>query len=174
MVRIVADTSALVSLGTVVDATTNPLDILLESHELLLPEQVLEELSETASYDDASGEAAQAVLDRKNAFKIQIVELDETFPLDDGENAAVTLANEVNAVQLLCDEFNRLAVIHASLVETRLVTTPVLLTALVRTDVLAPDSAEQFLGEISDARSWSANSYVARANATLQQQRGGN
>jgi len=173
MVRIVADTSALVSLGTVVDATTNPLDILLESHELLLPEQVLEELSETASYDDASGEAAQAVLDRKNAFKIQIVELDETFPLDDGENAAVTLAKEVNAVQLLCDEFNRLAVIHASLVETRLVTTPILLTALVRNDVLSPDSAQRLLERMSEARSWSANSYVARARATLQQQRGG-
>lgn len=173
MVRIVADTSALVSLGTVVDATTNPLDILVESHELLLPEQVLEELSETASYDDASGEAAQAVLDRKNAFKIQLVELDETFPLDDGENAAVTLANEVNAVQLLCDEFNRLAVIHASLVETRLVTTPILLTALVRNDVLSPDSAQRLLERMSEARSWSANSYVARARATLQQQRGG-
>jgi predicted nucleic acid-binding protein len=173
MVRIVADTSALVSLGTVVDATTNPLDILLESHELLLPEQVLEELAETASYDDASGAAAQAVLDRKNAFEVHLVELDETFPLDDGENAAVTLANEVNAVQLLCDEFNRLALIHASLVETRLVTTPILLTALVRNDVLSPDSAQRFLERMSEARSWSANSYVARARATLQQQREG-
>jgi predicted nucleic acid-binding protein len=174
MVRIVADTSALVSLGTVADATTNPLDVLLASHGLLLPEDVLEEVAETASCDDPSGEAARAVLDRTNAFEVRAVELDETFPLDDGENAAVTLANEVNAAQLLCDEFNRLALIHASLVDTRLVTTPVLLTALVRTDVLAPDSAEQFLEEISDARSWSANSYVARANATLQQQRGGN
>ncbi|UVE52287.1 hypothetical protein KU306_18345 (plasmid) [Haloferax larsenii] len=174
MVRIVADTSALVSLGTAADATTNPLDILLESHKLLLPKQVLEELAEIASYDDASGEAAQVVLDRKNAFDVRPVELDETFPLDDGENAAVTLANEVNAVQLLCDEFNRLAVIHASLVDTRLVTTPILLTALVRNGVLSPDSAEKLLGEMSDARSWSANSYVARAKATLQQQREGN
>src|SRR6056297_1394327 len=172
MVRIVADTSALVSLGTAADATINPLDILLESHKLLLPKHVLEELAETASYDDASGEAAQAVLDRKNAFDFRPVELDETFPLDDGENAAVTLANEVNAVQLLCDEFNRLAVIHASLVDTRLVTTPILLTALVRNDVLSPDSAQRLLERMSEARSWSANSYVARARATLQQQRG--
>lgn len=174
MVRIVADTSALVSLGTVADATTNPLDILLKSHELLLPEQVLEELAETASYDDASGVAAQAVLDRKNVFEVRPVELDETFPLDDGENAAVTLANEVNASQLLCDEFNRLALIHASLVDTRLVTTPILLTALVRNGVLSPNSADQFLEKMSDARSWSANTYVARAKATLQQQREGN
>ena len=171
MVRIVADTSALVSLGTVVNTTSNPLDILLESHEVLLPEQVFDELTETASYDDASGEAAQAVLDCQNAFEVRLVELDETFPLDDGENAAVTLANEVSAVQLLCDEFNRLALIHASLVDTRLVTTPILLTALVRNGVLSPDAAEQFLERMSDARSWSANTYVARARATLQQQR---
>lgn len=114
------------------------------------------------------------MLDRKNAFDVRPVELDETFPLDDGENAAVTLANEVDASQLLCDEFNRLALVHASLVDTRLVTTPILLTALVRNDVLSPDSAEQSLEKMSDARSWSANSYVARAKATLQQQREGN
>ncbi|MFC7157621.1 hypothetical protein ACFQPA_19525 [Halomarina halobia] len=171
MVRIVSDTSALVSLGTVADTTPNPLDLLLDSHDVILPEQVVDELAETASYADASGEAAQAVLDRLATFEVRSVELDETFPLDDGENAAVTLANEVDAVQLLCDEFNRLALIHASLADTRLVTTPIGLTALVRNDVLSPDAAEAFLDEMSDARSWSANTYVARARATLQQQR---
>jgi predicted nucleic acid-binding protein len=171
MGHVVADTSALVSLGTVADGTTNPLDVICELHELLLPEQVLDEVAETASYDDASGEAARAVLDRKDAFETRPVELDETFPLDDGENAAVALANDADAVQLLCDEFNRLALIHASLADTRLVTTPVLLTALVQNGVLSPEAAEQFLERMSDARSWSANSYVTRAKATLQQQR---
>jgi predicted nucleic acid-binding protein len=171
MVLLVADTSALVSLGTVADSSPNPLDLLLDSHTVVVPEQVIDELTETASYDDAPGEAAQAVLDRQSAFEVRSVELDETFPLDDGENAAVTLANEVDAVQLLCDEFNRLALVHASLAETRLVTTPILLTALVRNDALSPDDAETLLAEMSDARSWSSNSYVERAKATLQQQR---
>ncbi|MFC6732373.1 MULTISPECIES: hypothetical protein [unclassified Haladaptatus] len=171
MVRIVADTSALVSLGTVADTTPNPLDLLLDAHDILLPEQVIDELTETASYDDPSEEAAQAILDRQAAFDVRSVDLDETFPLDDGENAAVTLANEVNAVQLLCDEFNRLALVHASLVDTRLVTTPIVLTALVRNDVLSADAAEEFLETMSEARSWSANTYVARAKATLHQQR---
>jgi predicted nucleic acid-binding protein len=171
MVLIVADTSALVSLGTVADSSPNPLDFLLDSHTVVVPEQVVDELTETASYDDASGEGAQAVLDRRSAFEVRSVELDETFPLDDGENAAVTLANGVDAVQLLCDEFNRLALVHASLAETRLVTTPILLTALVRNDALSPDTAEVILAEMSDARSWSSNSYVERANATLRQQR---
>ena len=172
MVLIVADTSALVSLGTVADASSNPLDLLLESHDIVIPEQVVDELAETASYDDLSGEGAQAVLNRRSAFEVRSVELDETFPLDDGENAAVTLANDIDALQLLCDEFNRLALIHASLAETRLVTTPILLTALVRSDALSPDAADAFLAEMSDARSWSSNSYVKRAKATLQQQRG--
>jgi predicted nucleic acid-binding protein len=171
MALLVADTSALVSLGTVAGHSPNPLDLLLDSHTVVVPEQVVDELTETASYDDASGRAAQAVLDRRSAFEVRSVELDETFPLDDGENAAVTLANEVEAVQLLCDEFNRLALVHASLAATRLVTTPVLLTALVRSDALSPDEAEALLAETSDARSWSSNSYVGRAKDTLQQQR---
>ncbi|WP_101297149.1 hypothetical protein [Halegenticoccus soli] len=171
MARIVADTSALVSLGTVTDAEPNPFDLLVESHEVTLPEQVAEELAETASYDDTSGKAAQAVLDRRSAFEVRPVDLDEAFPLDDGENAAVTLANEVDAVQLLCDEFNRLALVHASLAGPRLVTTPILLVAFVRNDVLSSEAAESFLTEISEARSWSANSYVARAKSTLRRQR---
>jgi predicted nucleic acid-binding protein len=173
MVRVVADTSALVSLGVVAETTPNPLDLLLASNELLLPEHVLDELADTASYDDVSGAAARAVLDRQSSFEVRSVDLDESFPLDDGENAAVTLANAIRAVQLLCDEFNRLALVHASLVDTRLVTTPTLLTALVRNDVLSPESAEQLLETMSDARSWSRNAYVARARATLHQQRTG-
>jgi predicted nucleic acid-binding protein len=171
MALIVADTSALVSLGTVADSSPNPLDLLLDSHTVVVPEQVVDELTETASYDDASGRAAQAVLDRRSALEVRSVELDETFPLGDGENAAVTLANELDAVQLLCDEFNRLALVHASLAETRLVTTPILLTALVRNDAISPDVAGGLLAEMSDARSWSTNSYVERAKATLRQQR---
>lgn len=111
MGRIVADTSALISLGTVADTTPNPLDLLLDTHDIILPEQVVDELTETASYNDVSRKAAQAVLDRQAAFDIRSVELDGTFPLDDGENAAVTLSNTIGAVQLLCDEFNRLALV---------------------------------------------------------------
>jgi predicted nucleic acid-binding protein len=155
----------------VADTSPNPLDCLLGSHAVVVPEQVVDELTETASYDDASGRAAQAVLDRRSAFEVRSVELDETFPLDDGENAAVTLANDIDAVQLLCDEFNRLALVHASLAETRLVTTPILLTALVRNGAISRDAADDLLAEMSDARSWSSNAYVERAQSTLRRQR---
>lgn len=168
--QVVADTSALVSLGTVADADPSPLDILLEEHAVLLPEQVEAELEETASYDDASGQAASAVLDRCEAIVVRSVALNETFPLDDGENAAVTLANDVGASQLLCDEFNRLALVHASLTSTRLVTTPTLLAGLVSSGELSPENARELLAAMGESRSWSGNSYVQRARESISSQ----
>lgn len=171
MAPIVADTSALVSLGTVASHQTGPLSILLDEYQIGIPEQVVSELQETASYEDRSGEGAQAVLNRLSEFDVRTTELDENFPLDDGENAAVTLANDLDTRQFLCDEFNRLALIHASLADTRLVTTPTLLPALVRNDLLAPVDAADLLSKMSDARSWETNTYVSRAKGTLQRER---
>lgn len=171
MALVVADTSALVSLGTLSGYEVDPLDALLDAHEVIVPERVRDELDETASYDDRSGRAAGAVLDRRSKFDVQSTSLDEGFPLDDGENAAVTLANDLEATQLLCDEFNRLALVHASLADTRLVTTPTLLIAFVRNDVFPAEHAMELLDEVSDVRSWEGNDYVVRATATLQRER---
>jgi len=168
--RIVADTSALVSLGVAADRAPNPLDHVLEAHDLAVPEQVVSELEDTAAYDDVSGSAAEAVLDRREAFTARSVELDDAFPLDDGENAAVGLANDLEATQFLCDEFNRLALVHASLTTARLLTTPTLLVLLARTGALSRPEAESTLDSIGDARSWAGNAYVARARETLREQ----
>lgn len=170
MALIVADTSALVSLGTVATHRKSPLGIVLDTYQVCIPERVVSELQETASYDDRSGDAAQAVLDRRSAFSVRAANLDADFPLDDGENAAVTLANDLDATQFLCDEFNQLALVHASLADTRLVTTPTLLTALVRNEHLAPAVAEELLSKMSDARSWERNTYVVQAKTTLQRE----
>ncbi len=166
--RVVADTSALVSLGVVLDRNPNPLELVLDAHEVFVPERVVSEVVETAGYDDTSGEAAARVLDERDRFGVRAVDLDETFPLDDGENAAVRLANDMEASQLLCDEFNQLALVHASLTTARLVTTPVLLVLLVRVGTLPATDAESVLTEIADARSWAGNAYVARARTALQ------
>ncbi|WP_138007132.1 hypothetical protein [Halalkalirubrum salinum] len=171
MAVVVADTSALVSLGIVSTHEYAPLRILLDKYQVYVPEQVVSELQETAVYDDRSGTAAQAVLDRFSAFRVRAAELNEDFPLDDGENAAVSLANDLDATQFLCDEFNQLALIHASLADTRLITTPTLLTAFVRNGQLEPVDAEELLSKISDARSWDSNTYVARAKLTLHRQK---
>lgn len=168
--QVVADTSALVSLGTVTDRTPNPLEYLFGDHTVTVPKQVLDELEETAAYEDSSGEGARSVLERRERFEIHSVELDELFPLDDGENAAVTLANDIEATQFLCDEFNQLALVHASLTTARLVTTPTLLVVLARREILSGAEAEDILTEISEARSWSGNAYVDRARTLLSQQ----
>lgn len=164
---LVPDTSALVSLGCVAGSDPDPLSICLDVYDVLVPEEVIEELQEIASYEDDHGRAATAVLDRSNRWATRSVALDTEFPLDDGENAAVTLANETGAGLFLCDEFNKLGLIHASLADTRLVTTPTLLSVLVRTGRLESGTARTRLDTISSARSWDANSYVTRARALL-------
>lgn len=167
MPRIVADTSALVSLGIVINGDLDPLSLCLDQYDVVLPATVIEELEDIASYDDVHGHAATCVLARPDAFTTETVPLDTTFPLDDGENAAVTLANETDAALLLCDEFTQLGLIHASLADTRLITTPTLLSVFVRNDQLSVADARTLLDEISAARSWSANSYVQRARSLL-------
>jgi predicted nucleic acid-binding protein len=167
MSTLVADASALVSLGVVADDDPDPLALCLDKYEVIVPTVVLEELREIASYDDAHGRAATTVHDRTGALEVRSVALDAAFPLDDGENAAVTLANDLDAALLLCDEFTQLGLIHASLADTRLVTTPTLLSVLVRTGELSAAEARGLLEKISDARSWESNSYVQRARSLL-------
>lgn len=166
---LVADASALVSLGIVAKADPDPLALSLDRYAVVVPTAVVDELREIAVYDDEHGQAATAVFDRTGAFLTQSVDLDAEFPLDDGENAAVTLANDLDAALFLCDEFNQLGLIHASLADTRLVTTPTLLSVLVRSGRLSATTARQRLDEISDARSWDANSYVQRARSLLEE-----
>jgi hypothetical protein len=59
--------------------------------------------------------------------------------------------------------------IHASLADTRLVTTPTLLSVFVRTEQLSAADARLLLEEISVACSWEANSYVQRARSLFEE-----
>lgn len=165
----VADSSALVSLGVVAEFDPDPLSLFFTSYDVVVPPEVLAEVEDIASYDDDHGQAATRVLDRRDALTSRAVTLDSTFPLDDGENAAVTLANESDASLFLCDEFNQLGLIHASLATTRLVTTPTLLALFVRTDQLSSTDALMLLDDISTVRSWVENSYVQRARSLFEQ-----
>jgi len=167
MTVLVADTSGLVSLGTANEHSPDPLELYLDTYDVLVPETVIEELRDIASYDDDHGRAADTVLDRASELTIRSVSLDAEFPLDDGENAAVTLANDANATLFLCDEFNRLGLIHASLADTRLVTAPTLLSVFVQTDQLTAGEAHEVLDAISHTRSWEGNKYVQRARSLL-------
>lgn len=167
MTELVADTSALVSLG-IVDDEPSLFQLLEAEYEVLIPDEVYHELGEIASYEDEHGRSATTVLDHFSDEPRRSVELDRQFPLDDGENAAVSLANKRNAELLLCDEFNSLGLIHASLADTRLVTTPTLLSTFTRRNILSAREALTILDTIAASRTWEGNSYVQRARSRLE------
>jgi len=165
---LVADTSGLVSLEICAGSSPDPLALCFEAYDVVVPEIVVAELQDITEYDDRHAAAAQAVLEQVADSSVRSVGLDTSFPLDDGENAVVTLANDVEASLCLCDEFNRLGIVHASLVTARLVTTPTLLAVFVESNRLSTDDAVTILDEITAARSWDANSYVRRARALFE------
>lgn len=167
MAELVADTSGLVSLAAAAGHDPDPLTLCVETYDVVVPAAVIEELNETASFDDLHGQTAERVLNRRGDLTVESVSPAEDFPLDDGENAAVSLANDMGAAIFLCDEFNRLGLIHASLAGPRLVTTPTLLAVFVRSGRLTREEATVLLGEIGAARSWEGNSYIERARSLL-------
>lgn len=169
MTVLVADTSALVSLGVAAGVDPDPLAACLGEYEVLVPEVVRRELDEVAAYDDEHGRGAAVVRDRADDLSVRSVALDEAFPLDDGENGVVSLANEADAQVALCDEFERLGLVHASLRDTRLVTTPTLLAVFVRRGVVSATEATAILDEIAAVRSWDENSYVQRARSLFDE-----
>lgn len=69
---------------------------------------------------------------------------------------------------MLCDEFGRLALVHASLAETRLVTTPTLLLAFTCGDRIDADIALALLDAIGKTWSFEMNAYVERVRTTLE------
>jgi len=167
MATVVADTSALVSIAC---ARTDLLGVLVGEYELTVPLEVVDELEETAAYDDEQARAAERALRsvKGSAVGVQETELDPDFPLDKKQNAAVTLANTADADPFLCDEFNRIGLIHASLSSARLVTTPKLLEVLVHRRALTRSDAVEALDDVSELRNWGNNSYVERARETLE------
>jgi len=160
---LVADTSALVSLAATRNARRLALPLVVDGYDVAVPGQVVAELEEIAEYDDGHAKAARAVLDERNRIAVHDVELDPAFPLDDGENAAVQLADRVDAEFFYCDEYNQLALIHASLSKPQLVTTPRLLKALAVHRDLTKSDAKDLLDGINRARSWEGNAYVQQA-----------
>jgi rRNA-processing protein FCF1 len=166
--KLVADTSGLVSIASSPEARQQLLPLLLDSYEVTVPQQVIDELDAVAGYDDDHATAASAVLDSESRLTVATVELDSTFPLDDGENAVVQLANDLDAPFCYCDEYNQLSLIHASLSATRLVTTPRLLKAFVVHGLISNDTAAALLDDIASVRSWTGNAYVQQATQLFE------
>lgn len=168
---LVADTSALVSLGCAEPDYTSLVDRFFVGYDVVLPRLVVEELEEMAAYDDPHGRAAAVIVDAEG-YEVEDVDTDPDFPLDSGENAVVQLSNELGAEFCYCDEYNRLAMIHASLAETTVVTTPRLLHAFVRRGELSDAEARELLEYLSSVRSWTGNAYVEQTRSWFDESSG--
>lgn len=162
---VVADTSALISLGCSEDPPV--IDILCSEYDIVVPSVVVAELEEVTAYSDDHAQAASRVLDKRDNIQTTSISLDSEFPLDDGENAAVELANDLDASMLLCDEFNNIGLVHASLDDVKLVTTPKLLVVFEEKDLLSTSEVDALIDEIGEIRSWDENSYVERVRDRL-------
>lgn len=162
---VVADTSALISLSCSEDPPV--IDILCSEYDIVVPSVVVAELEEVTAYDDDHAQAASRVLDKRDNIQTTSISLDSEFPLDDGENAAVELANDLDASMLLCDEFNNIGLVHASLDDVKLVTTPKLLVVFEEKDLLSTSEVDALIDEIGEIRSWDENSYVERVRDRL-------
>ena len=172
----VADTSALVSLAVPsaddtydVDENPDPLQYLLTSCSVYVPEEVVAELEDIAQYSDIHATAAANVLSAQEYYTVEDPYLIEgapderpTFGLDDGETDGIVLTNQLSVDAFLTDEFgsNNFALIHAALEGPRLVPSPRLIRDYALGGHMSTDEARELIEWIGKHRSWEGNPYV--------------
>jgi len=181
---VVADTSALVSLGVPradadydTDTAPDPLQYLLTSCDVSVPPAVVSELQDLTQYRDVHGAAATNVLAARDHYTVDDpYERDETpdsrptFGLDDGETDGIVLANARGVDGFLTDEFGgtNFALVHAALRGPRIVPTPRLLCDYARNGHVTAGEARRLIGTISPHRSWEDSPYVEQLVAQLE------
>lgn len=155
---IVADTSALVSL-----ATAGVECHLLEAFDVHTTAAAVQELEDTAEYDD-HGDAADAVLNDRDLLTVHDVDgLEiESTRIDHGEASCVALTQEHDADFLLTDDYRALPELQP-LADARVATSPILLKALVERGVLGRSDALDRLDEMAEHRSWLGTPIYRRA-----------
>ena len=181
---VVADTSALVSLGVPradadydTDTAPDPLQYLLTSCDVSVPPEVVSELRDLTQYRDIHGAAATNVLAARDHYTVEdpyerdgTPDSRPTFGLGDGETDGMVLANALGVDGFLTDEFGgtNFALVHAALQGPRIVPTPRLLCEYARNDHMAAEEARRLITTISPHRSWENSPYVAQLLAQLE------
>lgn len=179
----VADTSALVSLAVPsadatydLDENPDPLQYLLTSSSVSVPEAVIAELEDIAQYADIHAAAAANVLAAGAWYTVDdpygrdgAPDERPTFGLDDGETDGIVLANSLAVDAFLTDEFGStdFALIHAALEGPRLVQSPRLIRDYSARGYLSTPEVKGLIERIGRHRSWAGNPYVERLVASL-------
>lgn len=162
---IVADTSALISLATaaVVEQVVAEFDVHTTS-------AVIEELEETAGYDDPHGKAAQQVLDQRTLVTVHDTDREQfqSSRIDSGEASCVTLERECEPQFLLTDDLRALPELQ-QVTTARVALSPIVLRALVKRDVLESQDARDRLERIAETRDWLGAPIYRRAKRLLEE-----
>mgnify|MGYP000527786438 CR=1 FL=1 len=147
---IVADTSALISL-----TAADTLNLLLDEFDVHTTDAVIEELENLTSYEDATAEHAQQVLDRKEQMMVHEIEARDfqSSRVDEGEGSCVQLTRHKEADFLITDDLRALPELQ-TLTETRIAISPIVLKALVKRGVLERREALERLEKAAEERDW--------------------
>lgn len=146
---LVADTSALVSLGTVSVLETVP-----EEYDVHTTETVRSELADTADYDDTAADAAPAALECESRFTVHDVEQPlRSSRIDAGEGSCAVLVQAEPADVLLTDDLRALPELDAA-VDAQVALSPLVLRALVKRGVLEREVARSKGERLATQRDW--------------------
>jgi predicted nucleic acid-binding protein len=154
--KIIADSSALISL-----AHGQLLESILKEFEIVISNWVLQELEQTARFDDPDGKAAQEVLTQRGSFKIvNVSEADFRNYLGRkvhaGEASCLPLARQQDAVAFVCDDFDALPYLdyHSQELGIEVGLCPVLIQALILRGKLTRDEGRAAFDRIAERWNW--------------------
>lgn len=161
---IVADASALLSL-----AAGEVVETVLDGFDVYTTERIVEELEDTAEYDDEHGVAARTVLKRRERLTVCTVDDSNVAStrIDAGEASCAALVDERGADFLITDDLRALPELQA-LVDARVAVSPIVLRALVERDVLTHDDARDRLETIAERRDWLGAPIFRRAETLFE------
>jgi predicted nucleic acid-binding protein len=160
---IVADTSALISLAAI-----DFLDIFLTEFDVHTSELVLDELENTAGYDDRHGDAAQSVLDNLDRITTHPTNgAFESSRVDQGEGSCALLTKELDADFLITDDLRALPELQA-VADSKVVISVIVLKALFQREVLEEADAVEKLEELAEQRDWLGAPIYRRATRLFE------
>lgn len=155
---IVADTSSLISL-----TTADLLETFLTEYDVHITETVVEELENTAEYNDAHGNAANQVLNYLDQVTVHETNGEVTSSrVDSGEGTCVLLTRELDAEFLLTDDLHALPELQ-NLVDSQVAISPIVLKALVKRNVLEREDTLEKLDQLAEQRDWLGRPIYRRA-----------
>lgn len=162
---IVADTSAVISL-----CIADSLSLVLDAFDVHTTESVVEELEDTAEYDDIHGEAATAVLEQEQDVVVHTVKDPEftSSRVDSGEATCVLLCRRLDADFLLTDDLRALPELQ-NLTTAKVAISPIVLKALVKRDVLEREAALNRVESLAEDRDWLHSPIYDRARDLFAQ-----